>query len=334
MSLSQYKKIEILRMEARGLNFEQIAHQMKCHPTTVSRLVSKYQDHQTIDRLKGQGRKKKTCQRTDRYIKLSVDRDKNMTTKQLKSDLQHADINISMTTARRRLHEHGYHGRLKRKVPLISKNNRIKRYAYSKEYRICHPDYWKNVMFVDEKKFSLIMRPRKRYVWRKKNTANNPCNTQPYTRSASVMVWGSFGAGGVGDLCFITTRLNGQGYRDIVKEHLKSSAKKIGLRKGWMLIQDNDPKHNSKIVQSELDRLRIKRIKHPPQSPDMNPIENLWDYVERRIGVKDRTSIEKFKKAIIRVWNNIPHEICSSYACSMTDRINELYSQKGYNTRY
>lgn len=178
------------------------------------------------------------------------------------------------------------------------------------------------------------MKLRKEHVWRKKGTAYDDGNTHGYTRSQSVMVWGSFGAGGVGEICIIPCTMTGESYRNILDKHLKKSARKIGLRRGWLLCQDNDPKHKSRIVQTYLDRAKIKCVEHPPQSPDMNPIENLWDYVERRIPLSDRTSIKKLESAIFREWNKIPSEICLKFAMSMTNRIKELKRVNGRATKY
>ena len=166
---------------------------------------------------------------------------------------------------------------------MISKANEIKRYLYAKDNENRPDDYWNNVMFVDEKKFELISKHRRQWIWRKQNRAYDPGNTKAHTRSQSIMVWGCFRANGTSDIVVIPTTMTGIVYRDILKKHLKSLAEKIGLKKGWKLLQDNDPKHTSKVVQTELNKMRIKRINHPPQSPDMNPIENLWDIVDRKI---------------------------------------------------
>ena len=64
------------------------------------------------------------------------------------------------------------------------------------------------------------------------------------------MIWVSFGANGVGDIAIIYGTMNQYAYKDLLRKHLRYSARKIGLKRGWMLLQDNDPKHRSKLVQS------------------------------------------------------------------------------------
>lgn len=228
-----------------------IAKKFKCSQITVSALISKFKNHRTIDILPGRGPKKIITKITDRRIKYEIVRSGNVTTKQITTVLKDLNINVSRQLIRNRLNSHGLYGRIKRKVPMISKVNQKKRFLYAKEYRNHPNSYWDNVMYIDEKKFELICNPRKQYIWRRKNSAYDDGNTQAYTRSESVMVWGAFGANGVGDIVIIPITMNGAMYRDILKKYLGSSAKKIGLKRRWKLLQDNDPKNTSKIVKSE-----------------------------------------------------------------------------------
>ena len=76
-----------------------------------------------------------------------------------------------------------------RNVPLISKKNRLKRFAYAKEHRHYPAIFWNKIMYIDEKKFELIVTGRRKYAWRRVNSAYGEGKIQLYTRSQSVMVW-------------------------------------------------------------------------------------------------------------------------------------------------
>lgn len=143
MVLSQFQKIEILRLDAKGKSLRRIANQIKCSFSSVSRLLLKYQNHRTIEILQGRGRKKETSDRTDRWIEMLLKRNRGITIKQIKLTLEISGICVSKQLIRNRLHKLGYRGYIKCKVPLISDKNRKKRVKYSRSYEICHPDYWK-----------------------------------------------------------------------------------------------------------------------------------------------------------------------------------------------
>lgn len=68
------------------------------------------------------------------------------------------------------------------------------------------------------KKFELISKHRRQWIWRKQNRVYDPGNTKVYTRSQSIMVWGCFGANGTGDIVVIPTTMTGTVYRHILKK--------------------------------------------------------------------------------------------------------------------
>jgi len=92
----------------------------------------------------------------------------------------------------------------------------------------------------------------------------------------SLMVWGCISSKGMGELVFIDGILNKNKYLSILKDNLIKSANNMNIRDNFKFYQDNDPKHKSRIVQEHL-LYNCPKILHPPQSPDLNPIENLWN---------------------------------------------------------
>ena len=85
------------------------------------------------------------------------------------------------------------------------------------------------------------------------------------------MVWGCMAASGTGNLIFIDGTLDKYKYLNISKNNFKESARKLGLLEDFHFQRDNDPKYTARIMK-ECYSVDVT----PPQSLDINPIENLW----------------------------------------------------------
>ena len=97
----------------------------------------------------------------------------------------------------------------------------------------------------DETKIELFSHNDHRYVWRKKGEACKLKNTIPTMKH---MLWGCFAEGGTGALHKLYGIMREEIYVDILKQHLKTSVRKLKLGHKWVFQMDNDPKHTSKVV--------------------------------------------------------------------------------------
>ena len=173
-----------------------------------------------------------------------------------------------------------------------------------------------NILWSDEMKIELLMKRKlnvKSFVWRKPSTDRHPRNTTPPMKhgGASIMLWGCFSAAGTGRLVRIEGTMNGAKYRQILEENLLQSAKDIRLRRRFTFQQDNDPKHTAKATLEWLQNKNVKVLEWPRQSPDLNPIENLWKDLKiavHRCSPSNLTDLEQICK---EEWEKIPKSRCA-----------------------
>ena len=133
-----------------------------------------------------------------------------------------------------------------------------------------------------------------------------------------VMVWGCMSASGVGDLVVVKDTMDQYKYIEILKNHLQVSANKMGLGRNYIFQQDNDPKHSSLNAKLWILYNTPEYCKTPPQSPDVNPIEHLWDELERRIRLQNIRSLSHLREVVQ----------------SMPKRLEEIIKSNGNPTKY
>ena len=99
----------------------------------------------------------------------------------------------------------------------------------------------------------------------------------------------------------------------------------------WTFQQDNYPKHASKLIKQWFEINQIKIIEWPAQSPDLNPIENLWHQVE--LSLKHKGSFknsDELYKAIETTWNEVTQEKIDKLIESMLKRCSVILKSKGH----
>lgn len=149
------------------------------------------------------------------------------------------------------------------------------------------------------------------------------------------MTWGGFAAKGTLPISFPEGKIDSTKYQETLTDNLLPHAARIA-GKNWTFQQDNAPMHNSNSTKQFMAGEGIRSMDWPSRSPDLNPIENLWGILVRRVYSDGRhyNSKAELKQAIEREWNALSPATLKNLTDSMVDRMYEVIQNKGGYTSY
>lgn len=326
----------IINLKNDGKRISEISKLIKCSRGLVRNAIKQYEQSGTTKNKIKKGRNRITTRKVDRIIVRMSKNDPFLTSSQIKKKLyENYNINVSSKTIRRRLNEAGLRGCIAKKKPLVSQKNIKERLKFARTNKDKPLNFWKNILWSDESKFNLFGSDGKTYVRRPKNKENDPKYTKKTVKfgGGNIMVWGAMSWHGVGPLVKVEGRMDQNQHKNILEEHLENYTDE-NLPITWKFMHDNDPKHKAKSVQKWLKEHKISVLDWPPQSPDLNPIENLWYDIEKRVRSTNCNNVNNLWATIQTVWYNTPKERCQKLVASMQRRCEAVITSKGYPTKY
>ena len=151
-----------------------------------------------------------------------------------------------------------------------------------------------------------------------------------------LMVWGAFGNGKIARLYFVAhnQKMNAAMYLEVLRKHLKASLKKTGTS---VFMQDGAPCHTARSIKQWFTEQDVQVLDWVGQSPDMNPIENLWHALQRIIAAMPTCSnLSELAKQIAKAWKKLGKDkaLLSALTDSMPRRIEAVIQASGDVTKY
>ncbi len=190
------------------------------------------------------------------------------------------------------------------------------------------------VFFTDESRFSLYKADGRQRVWHRvgERFAVNIVDQVGHS-GGGIMVWAGICYGQRAQVYFIDGILNAQRYRN---EILRPIVVPFIHDHHLMLQHDNARPHVARICTQFLEAENIPVLACPAHSPDMSPIEHIWDALDRRIRqrVPVPANIQQLCTAIEEEWTNIPQATINNLINSMRRRCVALREANGGHTRY
>jgi hypothetical protein len=219
--------------------------------------------------------------------------------------------------------------------PLLTAAMKKKRLAFAKKYIDWTPEQWSRVMFSDESTFRCI-RATKTKVRRPMGSDryDSRYTVKTVKHPESLMVWGSFsGAVGRGGIFFLpkNTTMNSERYQQTLEDHLLPF---MQIHQCTHFLQDGAPCHASKKTKAFLAEQPFSVMDWPGNSPDLNPIENLWNIMKEGLKKKDIGSAPKLQAELKKLWVSLDLVMLRNLSDSMPRRLQMVLDAKGEMTKY
>ena len=209
-----------------------------------------------------------------------------------------------------------------------------KRLAFAKKHLHWTVDDWGKVMFSNESTFQQFVIRHKHVRRPVGKRFDEKYISATMKHLPSQMIWGAMSKNGTAGLYFLTpgTTINGSKYVDLLKSKLLLH---MSVHNTLIFMQDGAPCHRSKIVKKFLGDNNVVTLDWPGNSPDLNPIENLWSKMKDLVAEEQPSSGKTLTETIKEVWvQKISREYCMSLIASMPRRLKAVVKVQGGHTKY
>ncbi|GFU96447.1 transposable element Tcb2 transposase [Trichonephila clavipes] len=285
--LDAFTRGRIIGKLEEGRSVTTVAAEIGIAHSIVSRLWRQFQTTGTAIRGFSSGRPRGTTPADDRYIVLQARRNRRQTAGEI------------LDTRHRRLDDQY------RVLPWPEDCTVVR--------SVCTTPY--------ESRFSLSSDSHRILIWRERGSRNHPSNIIERDRygGRSVLVWGGIMLGSRTDLhIFDAGSVNETRYcNEILLPYVRHFRGSMGLQ--FLFMDDNAPCHRTVAAKQLLESEDIERMDWPAQSPDLNPIKHVWDFLGRRLAARTLppVTIRELRLALQDEWAAMPQQLIDTLILSM-----------------
>ena len=271
MSIETRQRVVLLWKS--GMKIKDIHGRLREEKTVVSEtslylLIAKYAKSGKVSNIKRSSRPSILGNEHYKFIDNAMEEDDELTAYKLKK--HYPDLNLSISTVRRARKDLGWVSTKPRYCQLIRDINKEKRLIWCEQLK-SNNDKFLDVIWTDECTVEIQRHSLRCFQKKKQCKKSKPRPKHPL----KLHIWGGISCRGATPVVIFKGILIATKLLKIYENSLLPFVKKAYPHQ-HRLMQDNDPKHTSRVAQNYLETNGITWWKTPPESPDLNPIENVW----------------------------------------------------------
>lgn len=326
---------EILLCIARGMNDSEVHRETGHGRNLIHQIRTEMLSGRNVFEARARmGRPKKNSDRARRRIWDITLADARISDRQIAEALNDGAETYSHEWVRRQRHEMNFRFLPPTGTFPLTEKQKEDRLAFARHHVEQNTD-WSSCIFVDET--CMWVNNNHRWLWRQRGDTSPSVKCFRKKFPAKIMMFGGISRRWKTPLVSIRRTVNSRSYCTdcIGRTGLVQGMNAAYGAENWCLVQDGATCHTSLETRRFLDRKHVTVLANwPSGSPDLNPIENLWAIIKRRIEAFGPQTLEELVQIAFDVWNELPPIEIEHLIDSVNERLHAVIRANGEHIKY
>lgn len=331
LPLVEKERAAIITLHHAGWLGKDIAGLLKCSEQTVCLWLNRFEDENSVSNLPRSGRPHSLDKEASNSIIKFSSEHHTAEPKDIRRELQ---LPVSARTIRRELNDASLLSHIQSSEHEFTEFDIQRRLAFANEYLHRNEVWWSRIFFSDETHFYLGHHGRIHVQCPIGASHEVEYVRQEPQLKGKISLWGCISAEGLGFAELYEGSLNAPKYNAILRRNLIPTFRQFFPDGPWIFQQDNVRFHTTPDLITYLHERGVTFLEWPAWSPDLSPIENLWNDMKRRVYNRLPRTMEQLEQFIREEWQATDLTFISRICRSMPDRLQLLLDNQGHKIDY